>query len=80
MNKPADSAALTSLARAVGLPAAELAACKALDAAQLRDLTALVEAARERDAREMDAAIQESLKHIPALLRGPVLKILGGGK
>lgn len=65
----------TKLAEAVSAdPPAEFAALPADD---LAALAAVVErAAADRDAL-IDRAIDDSLRHIPALLRGPVKRALG---
>lgn len=41
------------------------------------DLAGLVEAAAQRRTEALGRAIDESLRHIPALLRGPVRRSLG---
>jgi len=46
-----------------------------LDAAALDDLAAAVAAARRRQAVELQAAGEQALRHIPRVLRGPVLRI-----
>jgi hypothetical protein len=63
------------LARAVGAPPpAEL---DALSAEQRAALAGLVESAAARRAKLMDEAIEESLRNLPAVLRGTVRRSLG---
>jgi hypothetical protein len=63
------------LAAAVGVPPPE--EFGALSAAHRDALADLVErAARDRSAL-LDRAIDDSLRHMPALLRGPVKRALG---
>ena len=66
------------LGAALGKSAAELAALQALDTAQLQTLLQGFRTAQTRQRADMEQAIQNALKHIPALLRGTVLKILRG--
>lgn len=72
------AAALERLVRAAALPPAQRDALAALDAAQLEQLALLIEQARERDRRELHDAIHAGLQHVPRLLRGAVVRILGG--
>ncbi|MEN8719645.1 MAG: hypothetical protein ABF296_05210, partial [Oceanococcaceae bacterium] len=48
-----------------------------LDAEQLDALHVAVVAARKRQRELLETAITQALDHLPRLLRGPVLKILG---
>ncbi|MBA4287032.1 MAG: hypothetical protein C0434_16045 [Xanthomonadaceae bacterium] len=48
----------------------------ALEAAELAKLAALMAAAKLRQKAQVDAALTESLSHVPLLLRGAVRKIL----
>ena len=65
----------SDLAAAVGAaPPAELAA---LPTEQQTALAGLVEAAAARRAQLMDEAIDESLRNLPAVLRGTVRRSLG---
>ena len=43
----------------------------------LARLDAALRAARDRRATELDRAVGDSLHHLPALLRGPVRRVLG---
>lgn len=53
-------------------------AIAALGERELAELARAVSTARERQARELDAAIEGALGRIPRLLRGPLRKILLG--
>jgi hypothetical protein len=64
--------------RACNLPDARASAFAALDDRQLAHAAQLVEDARARERSAMDQAIRDALQHIPALLRKPVVRILGG--
>lgn len=69
---PADA-----LAAALGPhPDPALAPLERLSPAARAELSRLVAEARERQRRELKAAIDESLTHVPALLRGPIRKLL----
>ena len=48
-----------------------------LDAATRTDLVEIITAARRRQARDLAAAYQATLKHVPLPLRGIVKKIVG---
>lgn len=48
-----------------------------LDPEQLEDLAAAVREAKRRQAAELAAAGEHSLRFIPRLLRGPVRKVFG---
>lgn len=69
---------LEQLASALARPVDTLAALNGLDDAQLKNLLQGFRAAQSRQRADMQAAIDGALKHIPALLRGTVLKILRG--
>jgi predicted DNA-binding transcriptional regulator YafY len=61
---------------------AELGAAppKGLDALsddEIADLAAALREARSRDKAALAKAMQDSLQHIPRLLRGPVRKMIG---
>ena len=43
---------------------------------ELRDLAEAIRSARRRQAADLAAALEESLSHIPKLLRGPVRKVM----
>ena len=43
---------------------------------ELRDLAEAIRSARRRQAADLAAALEESLSHIPKLLRGPVRKVV----
>lgn len=66
---------MTDLAAATG--AAPPAAFDTLSAAQRAALAATVEGAARRRSELIDRAIEDSLRHIPALLRGTVKRALG---
>ena len=66
---------MTDLAAAIGAPPpAEFDALSATDRAALA--TSVERAARERS-ELLDRAIEDSLRHIPGLLRGTVKRALG---
>jgi hypothetical protein len=66
---------MTELAEAVGAtPPKEFAALSAADRA---DLAAVVERAAADRTALIDRAIEDSLGHLPPLLRGPVKRALG---
>ncbi|HWU69439.1 MAG TPA: hypothetical protein VN046_11200 [Stenotrophobium sp.] len=69
---------LEQLASALDKPAGELSALDALDAAQLQNLLQGFRNAQSRQRADMQKAIDGALRHIPALLRGTVLRILRG--
>jgi hypothetical protein len=48
-----------------------------LDDDQLRDLAQAIRDARRRQVVELKAAREQSLAHIPKLLRGPVRRVVG---
>lgn len=48
-----------------------------LDGDQLRDLARAIHDARRHQAAELRAAREQSLSHIPKLLRGPVRRVVG---
>ena len=51
---------------------------KTLAASDLRALTALLQAAKQRQSHALDAAVEEALEIVPRMVRGPVRKILFG--
>lgn len=53
-----------------------------LDETALRHLAASVRGARQAQKEDLAEALEAALRHLPALLRGPVRKILlpGGGR
>jgi hypothetical protein len=66
---------MTNLADAIGAPPpAEL---EALSEADTAALAGLVERAARQRSELLDRAIDDSLRHIPALLRGTVKRALG---
>lgn len=65
------------LAEALGRPAAEFQAFTVLPPAQIDRLAREVQLTHQRQQAALETAIAESLGHVPALLRGPVKKILG---
>ena len=46
----------------------------------LRELVSQIRQIKAREERELDEGIQEGLTMVPRLLRGPIKKILFGGK
>jgi aminopeptidase C len=48
-----------------------------LEGDQLRDLAQAIRDARRHQADELRAAREQSLSHIPKLLRGPVRRVVG---
>jgi hypothetical protein len=76
MNEKSDS--MRRFLRACNLPDARAGAFAALDDQQLARAAQLLEDARARERSAMDQAIRDALQHIPALLRKPVSRILGG--
>jgi hypothetical protein len=65
------------LADSVGLAANELAAFECLDDKQITHLVAALEEAQARQSVALEEAIQQALSFVPALMRRPILKILG---
>jgi len=66
-----------ALAAALGPhPDPALAPLERLSPELRAELSRLVGDARERQRREVKTAIDESLTHVPALLRGPIRKLL----
>jgi hypothetical protein len=53
-----------------------LPSLEALDARELDTLTAAVREARRTQQRQLTQAMEAALGHLPALLRGPVRRIL----
>jgi len=68
---------LQRLAETLGRPAAEFQAFAALPPAQVDLLTEAVHLTHQRQKAALEAAMSDALGHLPALLRGPVKKILG---
>jgi hypothetical protein len=50
----------------------------ALHPRELADLATAVREARERQSAALDAAVHETMGHVPWLMRGPVRRILFG--
>jgi hypothetical protein len=50
----------------------------ALDAAERRAFAGILRDAKERQSRELEAAVEESLGVVPRLLRGTIRKVLFG--
>ena len=69
--------ALQALARASGLPETKLKDFKTLDAAQIEALAQKMDAAQKRQEKQLAAALEGTLAHLPLLLRGPVRAIFG---
>ena len=65
------------LADSVGLPVDDLAAFECLDDTQIAHLVEALEEAQARQSDALEEAIQQALSFVPALLRRPILKILG---
>lgn len=70
-------ASVELLADNLGLPSQDLASFELLDEEQIAHLIAALEEAEARQGSALDDAIQNALSHVPALLRKPILKILG---
>lgn len=58
-------------------PAEELIFLEALPARAQAALAEDIQAARQSHKREIVSSLEEALKHIPRLLRGPIRKIFG---
>lgn len=65
------------LAETLGRPAAEFLAYTALPQAQVDLLSEAVLLTQQRQKAALETAMSDALGHLPALLRGPVKKILG---
>lgn len=63
------------LARELGTDLPE--AFDALSKSELAALTAAMRAARSRQKNQLDGALSKALEHVPALMRGPIRRILG---
>lgn len=72
------STALAQLASTLKAPIEELDGLAMLNSSQLQQLDAYLQAAQQTQRAELEAAIERGLSHIPALLRGPVKKIIRG--
>lgn len=72
----ADSRGASLEALRVALDRAPPAGLDGLDADQLAELAQLLSAAKRKQKADVDAALTESLSHVPLLLRGAVRKIL----
>lgn len=66
-----------TLQRSFGLSAADVSAFDPLTEAQAAFLVQSFEAAQQHQAEALEQAIEEGFRHLPALLRGPVRRILG---
>lgn len=64
------------LRAALGNAAGELPVLDALSADQMATLIQLIEAARAQQGTALQAASEQALSHVPALLRGAVRKLL----
>ncbi|MGH8456160.1 MAG: hypothetical protein ACRETW_09620 [Stenotrophobium sp.] len=72
------SVELEKLAAILGKPSGELTSLGALAPDQLQALADGFLSAQKTQRAELEKAIQEALGHLPALVRGPVIKILRG--
>lgn len=72
------TAALDELAKILPLERGDLSGFERLKAADQAALNAAVQDVQRRQREELQAAIDNALKHVPALLRKPVVKILRG--
>ncbi len=70
-------ASLQRLAQALDRPAAEFQAFAGLQPAQIDLLANAVQQTQQRQREALAKAIEDSLSHIPMLLRVPVKKVLG---
>ena len=68
---------INRLAETIGLESSELAAFELLDAQQIEHLAGALRDAQARQSDELETAIQQALSYVPALMRRPILKILG---
>lgn len=71
-----DGRGVSIAALAAALDRAPPAGLEALEADELARLAALLADAKRRQKAQVDAALTESLSHVPLLLRGAVRKIL----
>ena len=69
---------VNDLATALQIDAEGLAALEQLPPPQLTALRKAFQQAQQRQRADLQKAIDSALKHVPALLRGTVLKILRG--
>ncbi len=67
-----------ALQRELGGAGRELPAMAELDAAQFKQLTAAIRAAKQHQRKALADALERSLQHVPALLRGVVRRVLIG--
>jgi hypothetical protein len=68
-------AALQALTRELGSDLPE--AFAVLDEGDVLALTAALRVARQQQKAQLDEALTRALEHVPALMRGPVRRILG---
>lgn len=68
---------LQRLAQTLGKPASEFQALAGLQPSQVDLLTESIVSTQKRQRAALEVAMKDSLSHVPALLRGPVKKILG---
>ena len=76
MANKADTRSVSLGALRVALDRAPPSGLDALDPKQLAQLATLLSEAKRRQKTQVDAALTESLSHVPLLLRGAVRKIL----
>lgn len=72
----ADNRAVSLAALQAALDRAPPEGLDGLDAEQLAELATLLADAKRKQKADVDAALTESLSHVPLLLRGAVRKIL----
>lgn len=71
-------AALEALAQTLQIDRSRLSALEALTPSEQASLSEAVRNVQERQREELQNAIDNALKHVPMLLRKPILKILRG--
>lgn len=69
---------LSALRERLGVSGGALPVLDGLDQADVERLCGLVDKARQRQGKDLESASEEALKHVPALLRGAVRKLLFG--
>lgn len=69
-----DNPGMGALREAIGGEAPQ--AFEALDAEALQDLAGLIESSRRRQQQALQQSLEDALRYLPRLLRGPVRRIL----
>jgi hypothetical protein len=75
---PAPVDALDELARLTGEPPPP--GLSGVDRTAIAALVAALRNVQDQQERELAAAAEEALSHLPSVLRRPVLRLLGGGR